>query len=241
MALVDDEAGQPPLAGAAVGDGEEHQAAGMHGIADELLGAVDDVTVAFLHRPRPEVRRVRPGLRFGQPKRADMFPAGQRAQPAVFLGVTAVVVDHQAGRRIMHRHHRGHRTVAGGKLLQQHRIGDRVDLAAVPGGRGGGTENPQFAKFGDDLRFDAPLLLPLCRQRGETVLGEPADHVDDQGVAGGENTVGHDTCLWLRTWARGLHPAKRFVSAGFSVPEPMERRTATERRGRSEGFAPDGG
>ena len=204
MGLVDHERRQPLLAGARIGHREEHQAAGMRRVADELLGAVDDIPVALLHRPGLQVGRIRPGLRFGQPERADMLPGRQLAQPAVLLRVVAVVVDHDAGRRVVHRHHGRDRPVAGGDLLQQQGVGHRVDLAAVPLRRGRRAEHPQLAQFGDDLRLDPLLLLALRRQRRQPLLREAADHVDDQGVAIGGNggrgdAVGHGDCLRLRT------------------------------------------
>ena len=61
--FVDDEGGQAALAGGGVGDGEEHRAAGNAGAGDELLGAVDDVAVAFFDRAGAKVGGV--GTRLG--------------------------------------------------------------------------------------------------------------------------------------------------------------------------------
>ena len=157
----------------------------MGGVADELLGAVDDVAVALLHRAGPQVGGIRPGLRLGQPERSDMLAGRQFAQPAILLCIGAKVVDDDAGRRIVHRHHGRDRAVAGGDFLQQQRIGHRVDLAAVPFGRRGRAEHTELAKFGDDFGLDALLLLAFGRQRRQPFLREAADHVDDEGVAVG--------------------------------------------------------
>jgi hypothetical protein len=250
MGLVDDEAGQALLAGPGIGHCEEHQAAGVGGVADELLGAVDDVPVTLFHRSGLEVRRIGPRLRFGQAERPYMFAGRQFAQPAVLLGGVAVVVYHDAGRRIMHRDHGGDGTIAGRDLLQQHGIGDGVDLTAVPFRRRGGAEHAQLTEFGDDLGFDALLLLALRRQGRQSFLGEAADHVDDQGVAGRGDVVGHGDCLRLRTlravytrprplsaWSLAALP-RRVRLAGCSPTPPLPRKSfappAVPSRGRGE-------
>ena len=43
-------------------------------LRDELLGAVDDISIALLHRPGSKVRGIRPGLRFGQARRSRRLP-----------------------------------------------------------------------------------------------------------------------------------------------------------------------
>ena len=146
-----------------IGDGEQHRAAGHAARRDELLGAVDDVAVALPHRARAQVRRIGPRLRLGQRERPHRGAGRQRAQPAVLLRVGAVLVEDDAGGRVVHAHHGGDRAVAGGDLLQQQRIGHRVDLRAVPLRRRGGAEDAEFAQFADDLRLDGAGLLARRR------------------------------------------------------------------------------
>jgi hypothetical protein len=49
-------------------------------------------------------------------------------------------------------------------------------------------------EFGDDFGLDALAPLAFGCQRGEAVLREAADHVDDQGVAGGRDAGGLLRC-----------------------------------------------
>src|SRR6185437_3782451 len=156
-----------------------------------LLGAVDDVAVALLHRAGLQVGGVRTRLWLGQAEGADMFGRRQLPQPAVLLGVRPEIVDDDAGRGVVHADHRGDRAVTRGDLLQQQGIGDRVDLAAVPLRRGGRAEYAEFTQFTDDLRLDAQVLFALGGQRGQPLLREAADHVDDEGIAVWGNAVGH--------------------------------------------------
>src|SRR6185312_3293863 len=170
---------------------EEHQAAGMGRVADELLGAVDDVAVALLHRAGLQVGGVGTRLRLGQAEGADMFGRRQLPQPAVLLGVRPEIVDDDAGGGVVHADHRGDRAVTRGDLLQQKGIGDRVDLTAVPLRRGRRAEYAEFTQFTDDLRLYAQVLFALGGQRGQPLLREAADLVDDEGIAVGGNAVGH--------------------------------------------------
>ena len=132
-----------------IGDREQHRAPRHAARRDELLGAVDHIAVALPHRPRAQVRRIGPRLRLGQRERAHRGAGRQRAQPAVLLRVGAVLVEDDAGGRVVHAHHGGDRAVAGGDLLQQQRIGHRIDLRPVPLRRRGGAEDAKFAEFGE--------------------------------------------------------------------------------------------
>ena len=91
----------------------------------------------------------------------------------------------------MHAHHGGDRAVAGGDLLQQQRVGDRVDLRAIPLRRRGGAEYAEFAEFANDLRLDGAGLLARRGAGGEAFRGEPAHHVDDQGIGADWGMIGH--------------------------------------------------
>ncbi len=176
---------RPRLPARRVGHREKHQAAGMVGVADELLGAVDDVAVALLDRSGPQVGGIRPGLRLGQTERSDMLAGRQLAQPAILLCIVSEIVDDDAGGRIVHRNHGRNRAIAGGDFLQQQRIGHRVDLAAVPFRRRRRAKHTEPPELGNYFGLDPLLLLALGRQRCQPFLREAADHVDDKGIAVG--------------------------------------------------------
>ena len=189
--LVHHEARDALAPGRRIGDREQHRAPRHAGRRDELLGAVDDVAVALPHRPCPQVRRIRPGLRLGQRERPHRRAGGQRPQPAVLLRIGAVLVEDDAGGRIVHAHHGGHRAVAGGDLLQQQRVGHRIDLRAVPLRRRGGAEDAELAEFADDLRLDRAGLLARRSAGRQPFGGEPPRHVDDQGIGADLGVIGH--------------------------------------------------
>ena len=77
---------------------------------------------------------------------------------------------------------RWRRTVARGDLLQHQSVGYRIYFGAVPLSGRGGPEDAEFAELNDDFRFDPQLFLPGGSLRGEAVLGELADHIEDEGV-----------------------------------------------------------
>ena len=189
--LVHHEARDALAPGRRIGDREQHRAARHAGRRDELLGAVDHVAVALLHRPRLQVRRIGSRLRLGQRERPHRRAGRQRPQPAVLLRVGAVLVEDDAGGRVVHAHHGGDRAVAGGDLLQQQRVGHRIDLRAVPLRRRGGAEDAEFAQFADDLRLDGAGLLARRGTRRQAFGGEPARHVDDEGVGADRGVIGH--------------------------------------------------
>ena len=91
----------------------------------------------------------------------------------------------------MHAHHGGDGAVAGGDLLQQQRVGHRVDLRAIPLRRRGGAEDAEFAQFADDLRLDRAGLFARRGAGGEALGGEPAGHIDDEGVGADGGVIGH--------------------------------------------------
>ena len=166
--LVHHEARDALAPRARIGDREQHRAARHAARRDELLGAVDHVAVALPHRPRAQVRRIRSRLRLGQRERTHRRTGRQRPQPAVLLRVGAVLVEDDAGRRIVHAHHGGHRAVAGGDLLQQQRVGHRIDLGAVPFRRRGRAEDAEFAQSRrrSPARWRRPFRVPPRRAPG---------------------------------------------------------------------------
>ena len=203
--FIDDEAGDALAASRCVGHREQHRAPRNSARRDELLGAVDDVAIALLHRSRAQVRSIGPGLRFGQREGAHVFAGGKLAQPAVLLCVGAVLVEDDAGRGVVHAHHGGNGAIAGGDLLEEQRIGDGVDLGAVPLRRRGGAEDAEFSEFADDLRFDGACLLAGGGVGRQPVLGELADHVDDDVVL----HRFHHKDTKIRAQAGGYRPSGR--------------------------------
>ena len=154
----------------------------MRADADELLGAVDDVTVALLHRARAQIGGIGAGLRFGQrrtTRRPRRSPAGAASGPSA-RRCRSCRSTMQVG-ELCTETMRGNRAVAGSDLLQQQRVGDRIDFRAVPFGAGvvapkmpsspssrmiSGSIAPAFSR----LRRAAPAApartCGSCRRRG---------------------------------------------------------------------------
>ena len=80
-----DEGGYAFLAGVLVGNGEYQRYIRVFAGGDELLGAVEDIMVAVFSGGCAQRRRVRSGLRLGEPERAEYLAARQRRKKLFFL------------------------------------------------------------------------------------------------------------------------------------------------------------
>ncbi len=134
------------------------------------------------HRAGTQRRGVRARLRLGQAEGADMPPGRERAQPAILLRVGAELVQHLAGRRVVHGNQGGDRAVPGRDLLDQHRVSDRIELRAVPRGGRGRAQDAELAQRGDDFRLDPLRLLARRRAGREPLLAEAAAHFHDHRI-----------------------------------------------------------
>ncbi|MDT4857998.1 hypothetical protein FQZ97_924440 [compost metagenome] len=90
-----DERAHAALAGALVGHSDDDGDLAVLAAGDELLHAVDHVTVAVLARGGAQARGVAAGLRFGEAEGAEHLALGQRLEP--FLLLLRVAVAHEDG------------------------------------------------------------------------------------------------------------------------------------------------
>ena len=118
----------------------------------------------------------------------------------------------------MHAHHGGDGAVAGGDLLQQQCVGHRVDLRAIPLRGRGGAEDAEFAEFSDDLRLDGTGLFARGGAGDEALGGEPAGHIDDEGVGADWGMIGHG---WPPCGGQDTKVGcwSRMVGSGAVVPD----------------------
>ena len=93
-AALDDEGGDAVGTGR-VGRGARHhrEDAGLRGVGDVPLGAVQDVVAAILDRGGPQAGRVGPAVRLGQGEGADDLPGRQPGQVVLLLLLGAVDDD----------------------------------------------------------------------------------------------------------------------------------------------------
>jgi len=153
---------------------------------DELLDAVEHITVAVAPRARAQLRGVGAGLRLGQGKAAQQLAARQRRQPALLLRAAAVAQQDGVDRAVGDADGGAHAAVAGRDFFQHQRQRQGVephtaqrlghaDAVATQG------RQPLVGLFGEDVP-----LVPSSGVGPQLLEGEGAHGVADLQLVGGE-------------------------------------------------------
>ena len=175
------------------GPGGDDVRAGLAGVGDEPLGAVED--------PRPAVgpvletgggarpARVAAGARLGQAVRADDLAARHRdEEPRLLLGRPGEV-ERAAAEAGVGGDDQPERAPHPADLLDRDRVRQGVETGAALVLRERDAEPAELADPPDDLDREAPLALVLVDDRCDLGDHEIADGVAEQGVLRGEVEV----------------------------------------------------
>ncbi len=167
---------------------QDRQRVGMPGVRDPRLGAVDDVVVAVPPRDCRDALEVAARLRLGERDAGTPLAGGEIREPSRTLIYSSELPQQHRGER-MRAEDSGHAHPRFRNLLEDDRIGDRVDGdAAVLLGH----EHPEQAHrlhLVDDLFWVAAGQLPLARNRADALAREVAHQVAERGLLFGELEV----------------------------------------------------
>ena len=188
------------------------------GVGDERLATVDEPAAVAPLGPGADAAGVGAGVRLGEPEGAEHPSLGQRAQPALALGVVAEQVQRQRADGHVGLPRRGHRLVGQADLLHggDEADGRHADPAPLLGNEH--AEQAELAHLAEQIGR-APGLLPGQRRpRGDLLLGEVAAEADQVLFRFAEREVhaAFRSLLGLEVGHEGGRPVRR--SAGRSSP-----------------------
>jgi hypothetical protein len=174
-----DEGRDALLAGARIGDGEDHGDLRVLARGDELLDAIEHPAVAIAHGLGPDRRGVGADMRLGQAEAAQPFAGRQLLQVFLLLRVRAEGVDRAADHRVLHADDGGRGAVAGGDFLQRQRQRNVIQAGAAPLLGHHHAAAAELAQRPQLLAREVRRAVPLRRPGGELLAREIAQHVAD--------------------------------------------------------------
>ena len=168
------EGAQALLAGVLVGDGNHHGRLTVLAAGDELLGAVDDVFVAFLHRGGADGGSIGAHVRLGQAEGAEDVAAGSGHQPLLLLRLVAVLHQDGVVGAVGHGDGRAGAAVTGRDFFQHQGQRDIVQTGAAVFFRHANAISTQLGQALVRFLGEAVLLVPLGGVRPQLFLGKGA-------------------------------------------------------------------
>ena len=121
----------PFFARAPVGHGDDYRHLAVLAAGDELLDAVEHISVAVLHRCGFEQGGIAAHMRLGQAKRPQQVALRQPGQPLLFLRRVAVAHQNCVDRAVGHADRRAGAAVASGNFFKHQRQRDVIQIGAA--------------------------------------------------------------------------------------------------------------
>jgi hypothetical protein len=190
---VDDERGDAARALVRLAHGEQHDVLGHRAGGDPALLAVDDVAaIGLLHRAAAHGGGIGARLRLGQREGADFLALGDRAHVFLLLRFGAVGEDAVAEQRVVDRHDRRVRGVAGGDLDHGQHVGHRVHARAAVFGRDFDAHQAVLAQGADVLEGELAAAVEVFGAGGDLFARDAPRDVLDHQLLFGEAEI-HET------------------------------------------------
>ncbi len=164
----------------AVGCGNELRVMRLVGVADEALGAVDDVVIALAHRGGAHAARIAAGFRLGLGQ-APVQLAADRRQQVLFLLLVVEVIEDRADIGAEHVGAARRQRDAAAKLGPDRRFGDQPHAEAAIFHRHVVALQAQLLGLGGqmlpDLRLELVVLARRALDQDQLAVDELADGV----------------------------------------------------------------
>ena len=227
-----------------IGQREDGQQVRHAAVGDEALAAVQDVVVPVANGSHAVRRDVAAGRRLGQGERDQPLAGGQAREVAILLLVAAGQQDGQ-GAELLHDRDQARGRIGARDLLDQDRLGDRVECRAAVALLEARPEQVLPSQELLEVPRELLLLVDLRGARRDPFLGKLADDGAQLIVIGG-GQVGHagssDTACETvgRSGPRSLAEAplspRSAARAGWAVRAPAGRFALAVRVGPAAGW-----
>ncbi len=189
---LDDEARQARVAGCLrvrIGHREDRQQVGYRAVADEALGARDDVVVPVADRPGADRPDVRAGLGLGHGERDEMLARCEPRQPALVLLRRAGHHDRQR-RELVHGEDQAGRRARPAELLDRQADGQQVGVEAAVGRRKRQCQDVLRREQRAKVLRELAALIDVLGPRRDSLVGQGADGVAEERLLLGQSVAG---------------------------------------------------